>query len=202
MSNKLEQENNKERDKELIGRFVSGDEEAFDELVKLHSAKAYQIAFGLLGNKPDAEEIVQDAFVKVYRNLEKFRGDSSFTTWLYRIVTNLSRNKYHWRRRRGADINVSMSNNYNSDEEISLDMEIPDRSLEPSRELENKEIGMSLTNAIRKLPEKLREVIILRHIEDMPYADMADLLKCELGTIKSRLSRAREQLKLELVKGS
>lgn len=201
MSNTLEQKNSKDHDSELIKRFVSGDEEAFNELVRLHSGKAYQIAFGLLGNKPDAEEVVQDAFVKVYRNLNKFRGDSSFTTWLYRIVTNLSRNKYHWHRRRGANVNVSMSSNYRSDDEVQLDMEIPDQSLEPSKALENRETGMNLTNAIKKLPEKLREVIILRHIEDMSYSDMANLLKCELGTIKSRLARAREALKLEFANG-
>ena len=202
MSNLPEQKNNKDKDHELIAGFVSGNEAAFDELVRRHSTKAYQIAFGLLGNKPDAEEIVQDAFVKVYRNLKKFRGDSSFTTWLYRIVTNLSRNKYHWRRRRGADVNLSMSSNYGNDDGNQLDIDIPDHSLEPSRELENKEIGMNLATALKKLPEKLREVIILRHIEDMSYAEMADLLQCELGTIKSRLARAREQLKSEFAKGT
>ena len=193
--------NNKKQDAELIERFTSGDESAFEALVNTHSGKAYQISFGLIGNKLDAEEVVQDAFVKVYKNLTKFRGDSSFTTWLYRIVTNLSRNKYHWHRRRGRNVNVSISNNFGSDNEVQSDMEIPDNKLEPSRALENKETGMKLVEAIKKLPEKLKEVIILRHIEDMSYAGIADLLKCELGTVKSRLARAREALKLE-IKGS
>lgn len=195
MSNTVEQEN-KSCDSKLIERFVSGDEAAFEELVKLHSQKAYQISFGLLGNKLDAEEVVQDAFVKVYKNLDKFRGDSSFTTWLYRIVTNLSRNKYHWHRRRGADVNVSISSNYGSDD-TATDMKIPDEKFEPRRVLENREINIKLTNAIKKLPEKLKEVIILRHVEDMSYAGIADLLECELGTVKSRLARAREVLKRE-----
>ena len=77
-------------------------------------------------------------------------------------------------------------------------MEIPDDRLEPSKALENREIDMKLTNAIKKLSDKLKEVIILRHIEDMSYADIADLLKCELGTVKSRLARAREALKQKM----
>jgi RNA polymerase sigma-70 factor, ECF subfamily len=197
MSNTVEQQN-KNLDSELIERFVSGDEPAFETLVHKHAPKAYQISFGLLGNKLDAEEVVQDSFIKVYKNLDKFRGDSSFTTWLYRIVTNLSRNKYHWHRRRGSEVNVSMSNNYCSENEIQSDMEIPDDRLEPSKALENRETGMKLTNAIKKLSDKLKEVIILRHIEDMSYSDIAGLLHCELGTVKSRLARAREALKLEL----
>ena len=154
MSNTIEQEN-KVHDSELIERFVSGDETAFEELVNLHASKAYQISFGLLGNKLDAEEVVQDAFIKVYKNLAKFRGDSSFTTWLYRIVTNLSRNKYHWHRRRGADINISISGNYGTEDGSQIDMEIPDEKLEPSKTLESRETGMKLTNAIKRLPDKL-----------------------------------------------
>ncbi len=190
--------NNKKLDAELIERFRSGDESAFETLVNKHAAKAYQISFGLLGNKLDAEEVVQDAFVKVYKNLDKFRGDSSFTTWLYRIATNLSRNKYHWHRRRGRDVNVSISNNFGSENEVQSDMEIPDNKLEPSKVLENKETGVKLVNAIKKLPKKLKEVIILRHIEDMSYAGIANVLECELGTVKSRLARAREALKIKM----
>jgi RNA polymerase sigma-70 factor (ECF subfamily) len=197
MSNTTEQNENSsagQSDAELIKRFVSGDLSAFDELVRIHSSQAFQVAFGLLGDKLDAEGVVQDAFVKVFRNLDKFRGDSSFSTWLYRIVTKLSRNKYHWHRRRGADVNISLSAG-SDNPDTRADMELPDRRLEPGRELENREMGMELVKAIQKLPEKLREVIILRHIEDMSYSEIADILKCELGTVKSRLARAREALK-------
>jgi len=195
MSNTIEQQN-KSHDLELIERFVAGDESAFESLVHQHASKAYQIAFGLLGNKSDAEEVVQDAFLKVFKNLNKFRGDSSFTTWLYRIVTNLSRNKYHWHRRRGANSNISISNNYGSGNELQTDMEIPDERLAPNKTIESRETRMKLTNAINKLPDKLKEVIVLRHIEDMSYAGIANLIKCELGTVKSRLARAREALKV------
>ena len=186
------------RDRELIERIRSGDSSAFDELVKFYATKAYQTALGLLGNHLDAEEVVQDAFVKVHKNLEKFRGDSSFSTWLYRIVTNLSRNRYHWNRRRGADINVSMSDRGQYNNELS-DMEISDDRFEPDLLLERMELETTLLDALKALPEKLREVIILRHIEDISYQEMADLLGCELGTVKSRLARARKALKMKFI---
>ena len=190
-------ENAAEYDKILVSRLKSGDDSAFDELVSRYASKAYQISFGLLNNSSDAEEVVQDAFMKVYANIEKFRGDSSFSTWFYRIVTNLSRNKYHWHRRRGRDENISLSNDSYDDNSVQMDMEIPDSNFEPDRLLERIETETTLLNAIKKLPEKLREVILLRHIEEMSYSEMAELLGCELGTIKSRLARAREALKVK-----
>ena len=190
-------ESNKTRDLELIERFKSGDDSAYDELVTLYASKAYQISFGLISNRLDAEEVVQDAFIKVHSNLEKFRGDSSFATWLYRIITNLSRNKYHWNRRRGKGVNVSISDRGRFKDDIQQDMDIPDYNLEPDVLLERMETESTLLEAIKKLPDKLREVVILRHIEDMTYAGMADLLGCELGTVKSRLARAREALKIK-----
>jgi len=183
----------------LIKQFVNGTEAAFEQLVKKHSGKAFQIAFGLLGNNNDAEEVVQDAFVKVFKNLKNFRGDSKFTTWLYRIVTNLARNKYHWHRRRGAEVNVSIS--YAPPGETNaVDMEIPDSKNEPLKILEYAEVEENLKKALDNIPQKLREVMILRHFEEMPYSEIASVMNCELGTVKSRLARAREALKIELNK--
>jgi RNA polymerase sigma-70 factor (ECF subfamily) len=181
----------------LIKRFISGSEPAFEELVNKHYQKAFQIAYGLLSNSHDAEEVVQDAFMKVYKNLKKFRGDAKFTTWLYRIVTNLARNKYHWHKRRGSELNISISDSL---DEKKIDMEIPDIKNEPIRILEYAEVENNLNKALSKLPEKLREVLILRHFEEMPYTAIANVLNCELGTVKSRLARAREGLKVELSK--
>ena len=191
-------ESRTEKDKELIERFKNGDESAFEELVRDYAPKAFQIAFGLIGNTPDAEEVAQDAFIKVHKNLEKFRGDSAFSTWFYRIITNLSRNKYHWNRRRGRDVNRSISEKNPHNEDSGVDYEIPDSAMKPDRLLERRETESTLMEQIEKLPEKLREVIILRHIEEMSYSEIADLLGCELGTVKSRLARAREALKQKM----
>ena len=186
--------NEKQRDFELIERFKTGDVRAFELIVEAYASKAYQIAYGLLGNKQDAEEVVQDAFLKAYKKLDGFRGDSSFSTWFYRILTNLSRNKYHWNRRRGAGVNLSMSNR-DPESDAKSEMEIPDKKLNPSVLMQRKEVGNELTRAVGELPENLREVLVLRHVEDMSYAEMASMLGCELGTVKSRLARAREALK-------
>ena len=196
---KLKEDRNVNRDRELISRFLDGDNDAFNQLIALYSGKAYQIAFGLLSDKEDAEEVVRDAFVRVYKNLHKFRGDASFSTWLYRIVTNLSRNKYHWHRRRGADINFSISYNSQNEDNCS-DLEIPDEKLHPERFLSGKERYNILRKALEQMPSKLKEVIVLRHFDDMSYADIADILGCELGTIKSRLARARKTLKEKFMK--
>lgn len=188
-------EDEKKRDAELIERFKSGEASAFDQLVGLYASKAYQIAYGLLSDRLDAEEIVQDSFVKAHKNLDKFRGDSSFATWFYRIITNLSRNRYHWNRRRGSGVNVSMSNGERDDLNDRSEMEIPDKQLNPSVLLQRIEKESALMEAVRSLPKNLREVIILRHADEMSYAEMAEMLGCELGTVKSRLARAREALK-------
>ena len=188
-------ENGGKADLELIERFKDGDESAFDALVKEHAAKAYQIAFGLLGNSLDAEEVAQDAFIKVHANLRGFRGDSSFATWLHRIVTNLARNKYRWNKRRGSDVNVSMSARNPRDDAPMSDMEFSDSNLNPEVLIGRMETAETLMKAIARLPENLREVLILRHVDEASYAEMADILGVELGTVKSRLARAREALK-------
>ena len=194
-------EDEKKRDVELIERFNSGETSAFDQLVRMYASKAFQIAYGLLGDRLDAEEVVQDSFLKAHKNLEKVRGDSSFSTWFYRIITNLSRNRYHWNRRRGAGVNVSMSRAVNDDENDKSEMEIPDKKLNPSVLLQRMEKESELTRAIRSLPDNLREVLILRHSEEMSYAEMSEMLGCELGTVKSRLARARGALKKEFNDG-
>jgi len=184
-------------DRELIEQFKSGSEAAFDELINRHSAKMYQVSFGLLGNRQDAEEVVQDAFVRAYRNLDKFRGDASFSTWIYRIVTNLSRNKYQWNRRRGAEVNVSISERPGRlvDDGKKSEIDIPDDRMKPDLMIQSMEGEDRIMIAMNKLPDKLREVMILRHIEDLPYESIANILETKLGTIKSRLARAREMLK-------
>ena len=185
-------------DSELIERFRNGDESAFLALVEAHAGKAHQIAFGLLGDSLDAEEVVQDAFLKVHAKLCDFRGDSSFATWFHRIVVNLSRNKYHWNRRRGGGENVSLSASAGNSDAGAADMEIADSRLSPERLVERMETVETLMDAIEKLPKNLREVLVLRHVRDASYAEMAEILGVELGTVKSRLARAREALKMKL----
>jgi RNA polymerase sigma-70 factor (ECF subfamily) len=193
MSN-MDIEQNRE-DLELVKALRSGDYQAFDSLIGKHSGRMFQTAYGLIGNKQDAEEVVQDALVRIYRHIDQFRGDSSFSTWVYRIVVNLSRNKYQWNRRRGSELTSSISEKIREDDSAEKsELLLADSSMTPERIIDGSETEEAIMKAIGDLPEKLREVTVLRHIEDMSYEQIAELLETNMGTIKSRIARARETL--------
>ncbi len=183
-------------DKELVEAFKAGRKEVFDELVRRHTQSLYHVAFGLLNDPQDAEEVVQDTFVRAYRALDKFRGDSSFKTWINRIVMNLSRNKYHWNRRRGSEVNLSLYQPGNTlGEDEDREIPLPDAKLKPDSMIETAELEKTVLQGFENLPEKLKEAMILRHVNDMSYENIAEALDCKVGTVKSRLSRGRELLK-------
>ena len=192
----MEQEQ-KTREEALLKAFRSGDDTAFDALIGMYSAKLYKVAYALLGSRQDAEEVVQDTFLRAYRALHAFRGESSLETWLHRIVLNLARNKYHWNHRRGDGVNVSLTAGDDSDGDSGTDNEqdVPDRRMEPDLVLEQNEIGTNIMKALNRLPDNLRETMLLRHVNDMPYEQIAQKLDCKVGTVKSRLSRGREMLR-------
>lgn len=186
-------------DGELIELFLQGEQAAFAELVERHSGRAYQIAFGILNNKEDAEEVAQDAFLRIYKALPKFRGDSEFTTWMYRIVINLSRNKYRWNKVRGGDkswsIDVPIEN---AKGDGYLNVELPDDRMDPSEQLVYSELKNKLMDAMEALPEAYREAVVLRNVKGLSYDEIAELLNCKVGTIKSRIARGREEIRKQL----
>ncbi|MBR2425438.1 MAG: sigma-70 family RNA polymerase sigma factor [Lentisphaeria bacterium] len=184
----------KTKDDELLARIRDGNTGAFDDMVIAYSPKLIQVAYGLLGNRQDAEEVVQDAFVRAYNALADFRGDSSLETWLHRITVNLARNKYHWNKRRGDGVNISLSEPQETDRQ-EADVDLPDSRLQPGQQLETEEMNANILKAIHYLPEKMRETIVLRHLDDLPYEKIAELLDCRVGTVKSRLARGRELLR-------
>ena len=192
----MEQEQ-KAREEALLQAFRSGDDTAFDDLIGMYSAKLYKVAYALLGSRQDAEEVVQDTFLRAYRALQSFRGESSLETWLHRITLNLARNKYQWNRRRGDGLNVSLTAGDDADGESGAENEqdVPDRRMEPDVVLEQDEIGTNIMKALNSLPDNLRETMVLRHVNDMPYEQIAQKLACKVGTVKSRLSRGREMLR-------
>ena len=188
----------KNKDEDMLTRIREGGDNAFDEIVIAYSPKLIRVAYGLLGNKQDAEEVVQDAFVRAYNAMSDFRGDSSLETWLHRITVNLARNKYHWNRRRGDGVNVSLSDNREPNETETVDVDLPDSRLQPGQQMETDELNANILHAIHYLPKKMRETMVLRHLEDMPYEKIAELLDCRVGTVKSRLARGRELLRVYL----
>ena len=186
------------REDALLQAFRSGDDAAFDGLIGMYSAKLYKVAYALLGSRQDAEEVVQDTFLRAYRALQAFRGESSLETWLHRITVNLARNKYQWNHRRGSDLNVSLSadgGDTGGESGAESEQDVPDRRMEPDLVLEQGEIGTNIMKALNSLPDNLRETMVLRHVNDMPYEQIAQKLDCKVGTVKSRLSRGREMLR-------
>ena len=181
-------------DRELVARCRAGDEAAFDALVVRHRERAFNIAYPLLLNYEDATEVAQDAFVKVYRSIGGFRGDCEFTTWLYQIVVNLARNKRRWWVRRGRKMTVSMDCPVETlDGEMTA--QVAAATDPPDAEVARAEFVRTLEERIANLPTRYREVLLLRNVEDMSYEKIAVVLDCSVGTVKSRIARAREALR-------
>ena len=193
MSKSIEQLN----DAEIIRRFKQGDKEVFRVLVDRYSGRAYQIAYGVLGSRQDAEEVAQDVFVRIYKALEKFRGDAQFSTWMYRIAMNLARNKYRWNKTRGAKRNISLEASQEK-EENAYGIQLPASEAPPDEQAKLTEYQQNVMREIDNLPPLYREALVLRNVEEMSYDQIAEVLDCKLGTIKSRIARAREELKKRL----
>lgn len=175
----------------LIERFQAGDAQAFDQLVQKHHARAYQYAFRLTRHPDDAADVVADAFVRVYRALQTFKGDSAFTTWLYRIETNCF---LDMRKKKNARPTTSLDSSLNlGDGEVELQIE--DGSATAHEEAERSERMTAVEQAVQKLPEYQRAMIIMYHAESMSYEEIAEALTLPIGTVKSRLNRARLSLR-------
>ena len=188
----------KEREDALLCAYRAGDVSAFDGLVELYSAKLYRVAYMLLENKQDAEEVVQDAFVRAYKALPSFRGDSSFETWMHRITLNLARNRFHWNKRRGMGLHISLSTPQLSDLDQTgpvQDMDLPDVTMQPDQELATHELENDIESIINALPDKFRESLLLRHQQEMSYEAIAQATGVPINTVKTRIKRARELLK-------
>jgi len=177
----------------LIQRCAAGDEMAFAELVSQHQRMVVQLAMNLLGDREEALDLAQDVFIRVFRTIARFRGQSAIRTWIYRIAVNQARNRHRfWRRRHRAD-------------QVSLDAHVAqhgdfESSAEsgPDRVLAQKELAARLNHALLALPFDQRTAIVLREIDGMSYDEIAFSLGVAVGTVKSRLTRARQTLRLEL----
>lgn len=182
----------------LLEALKRGDEKAFETLVHLYSGRLFQLAYSILNSKTDAEEVVQDTFVSVYRNIATFRNEAGIGTWLYRITMNLARNRYHWNRRRGEGQTVSLSETPSDPDSAPQDIEFPDSRRSPDLEIQRKELENNILEIINMMPQNYKEVFILRHGNRMSYEEIAHLLHCRVGTVKSRIARARDFLREKL----
>jgi RNA polymerase sigma-70 factor, ECF subfamily len=181
-------------DQVLLERYRAGDETAFDDLVLRHQQRAFNVAFQLLRDHEDATEVAQDAFVRIYRSVDSFRGECEFTTWLHQIVVNLARNKHRWWKRRGRQAGVSLDGSVEtSDGEVP--MQIAGNIEPPDVQTVKAEFVELVNRRMNELPRKFREVLVLRNVENLSYEQIAEALKCSVGTVKSRIARARETLR-------
>jgi RNA polymerase sigma-70 factor (ECF subfamily) len=181
-------------DQELLDRCRAGDEEAFDELVLRHRQRAFNIAFRVLGDHEDAAEVAQDAFVRIYRSVNDFRGDCEFTTWLHQIVVNLAHNKHRWWKRRGRQASVSLDVAVET-ADGEMPRQVADGTDAPDVHTMKAEFIELLGRRIEELPQKFRDVLVLRNVDNLSYEQIADVLGWSIGTVKSRIARAREALR-------
>jgi len=178
----------------LIARCAAGDETACAELVAAHQRMVYGLGFTLLGNHDDALDLSQEVFLRVFRTLGRFRGQSALRTWIYRIVVNQARNRQRWWRRRHRAEQVSL------DEYLQKFGDLESRhEVLPDRLLASKEAAAKIWQALDRLPFDQRTALILREVEGLRYEEIAYSLDVALGTVKSRLTRARQALREELL---
>jgi RNA polymerase sigma-70 factor (ECF subfamily) len=181
-------------EKAIIERCKRGELSAFNDLVKKYEKQVYNFSYRLTGNYDDANDIAQEAFLRVYNAIGSFRGDASFTTWLFRITTNVFLDE---RKRARAHPHTSLDE-YVTLEESSVTRQIEDTAPTPDVVTEGKERAQILEDAIRTLPEYQRAVVTLYHTQQKSYEEIAEIMDQPIGTVKSRLNRARLALKEKL----
>jgi len=186
-------------DWELIKRFLEGDEGAFNRLVLSYQNRVYGLCYRITGNLDEAEEVAQEIFITVYKSLKNFRGESRFSTWLYRITVNHCKNRMKYLGRRGYYTSESYDQPLEvEDGEVSRQIEA--EGMDALGILEQKETQRLVQAKISELDEEHREVILLRDMEGLSYEEIAEILGLREGTVKSRIHRARLELKGKLEK--
>lgn len=181
------------REAALVQRCAAGDEGACADLVSEHQRMVFQLAVNLLGDRDEALDLSQEVFLRVFRTIHRFRGQSSLRTWIYRIAVNQARNKHRfWRRRQRA-------NQVSLDAHLALHGDcLSNTACTPERLLAQKELGGRLQLALDHLPFDQRTAIVLREVDGLSYEEIAFSLGVAIGTVKSRLTRARQMLRREL----
>jgi RNA polymerase sigma-70 factor (ECF subfamily) len=185
---------NREIDQELVLRAQRGDKHAFGMLVDKYQRKLARLLSRMIRDQSEIEDVVQESFIKAYRALPNFRGDSAFYTWLYRIGINTAKNHLVSLGRRptvSTDIEIEDAENFDSGDELRT-METPETALM------TKEIAQTVNDTVASLPEELRTAITLREIEGLSYEEIATIMSCPIGTVRSRIFRARETISLKL----
>lgn len=177
-------------DPELVARCQHGDTQAFDELITKYRNRVYALIFNMVHNEQDAWDLAQDAFLKAWKSIQKFRGQSSFFTWIYRIATNVT---IDWVRKRKMEGGVEFDDTLNLEAEPGSTT-LPKQEAAPAEKMGHDEIRQRIDAAIKRLSPEHRAVILMREIDGLAYEEIAEALGCSLGTVMSRLFYARKKL--------
>ncbi len=181
-------------DAELVSRVQAGDKQAFDLLVIKYQRKIMRLLSRMIRDPAEIEDVAQEAFIKAYRALPQFRGDSAFYTWLYRIAINTARNWLAANKRAPS----TPSAFENEEGETFNESDVLTDGSNPESEMASRQIAETVNKAINDLPEELRNAIVMREIDGMSYEDIAESMNCPIGTVRSRIFRAREAIATRL----
>ena len=180
-------------DQQLVQRVQAGDKSAFDLLVRKYQHRVLKLVSRFVSDAAEAEDVAQEAFLKAYRALASFRGDSAFYTWLYRIAINTAKNALVSNRRRPVDFDLDLQDPEQYDRHARLK-----EGDTPEGVLLTEEIRSVVEKAMEQLPEDLRTAIVLRELEGLSYEEIAEAMDCPVGTVRSRIFRAREAIDKKL----
>ena len=181
-------------DKELVERAKQGDLRAFDMLVLKYQRRVFRLISRLIKNTSEVEDVAQETFIKAFRAIQQFRGDSAFYTWLYRIAVNTAKNHLFSKGKRP----ITLSELAKNEDSESYDVLDAVSNESPEANLAGVQIAEAVNNAVSKLPEELSTAVILREMDGLSYEEIAEVMNCPIGTVRSRIFRAREAIAQEL----
>ena len=179
-----------EHERLLIKRAKSGDVGSFEELIRTHQSYAYNIAYRMMGSEEDAKDAAQEALIKVFKNLKSFKEDSTFSTWLYRIVMNTCKDLLR-KRKPGV---ISIDKGFES-EDGDVQLEIEDNTNDPVAKYEQEQVRITFETALEDLPENYKSVVVLREIQGISYDEISEIEDIPIGTVRSRINRGRRILR-------
>lgn len=185
--------NKKVPDEQLITRALTGDQKAYELLLVRHRKAIFHVVTKIVRNKEEAQDLVQETFMKAFNALASYRSEYRFSTWLYKIAANCAIDFVRKKKIEALSLDRPIET-----KDGQVEIELPDRTWDPERDLVRKQKLRSIDEAIESLPDKYREVIIYRHKDDMSYEEIAGVLETPVGTVKARIFRARELLKKKL----
>jgi len=181
----------------FVARLQANEDAAYDELVRTYNASIYHVAFRMLGDAAEASDVVQEIFLKVFRNIKGFKGEAALKTWIFKIAFSEILNRLRWWKRRHRFATVSLDERPNG---IPTSEIVPDAGPTPEEVLQCKEREGAIQQALGRLSHEHRSIIVLRDIEGFSYNEIADVLGISMGTVKSRIARARADLKKSLMR--